>query len=76
MDLFYWILTIVGLVGVVLNIKQDRRCFFLWMVSNAGFALETAILGAWNMTFLFVVYFILAIAGIKSWSKNSVREVV
>ncbi|MBF4474560.1 nicotinamide mononucleotide transporter [Methanobacterium formicicum] len=76
-DFIYWILTGLGLIGVILNIRHDRRCFFIWLLSNAGFAIQTYIYGVWNMTILFVIYFILAGWGVYSWkgkSQNEVRE--
>jgi len=69
--IIYWTITIVALVGVVLNIEQDSRCFFIWAVTNAAFAIETFLLGAFNMTFLFSIYFLLALVGIHQWQENS-----
>ena len=69
-DLFYWVVTAAALVGVVLNIRKDSRCFMIWAFTNAAFALETWIYGAWNMTVLFSIYFVLAIWGLISWKKT------
>ena len=30
-----WVLTVIGIAGVVLNIYKNRWGFFLWMISNA-----------------------------------------
>lgn len=68
--IFYWSVTFFAIIGVYLNTKKDIRCFFIWMVTNGAFALETFILGAYNMTFLFSIYFILAIVGIREWKKE------
>lgn len=56
---------------MVLNIKKDKRCFLIWSVTNAAFAIETFLLGAWNMAFLFSIYFILALVGIHQWNDTS-----
>lgn len=66
-DYFYWIITAGALVGVVLNIKKDKRCFAIWSVTNAAFAIETFLFGVYNMTLLFSIYFLLALWGLKSW---------
>lgn len=69
--IIYWAVTLVALVGVVLNIEQDSRCFFLWGFTNAAFAIRTYLLGAYEMTVLFTIYFILAIVGIIRWNQKS-----
>ena len=66
-DIFYWAVTSLAIVGVVLNIKQDKRCFYIWSGTNLAFAVETFIYGAWNMTFLFSIYFVLALWGLYTW---------
>jgi nicotinamide riboside transporter PnuC len=65
-DIFWWILTISAIIGTYINTKKDRRCFYIWVVSNACFAVETAFCGAYNLTVLYSVYFLLAIKGIRS----------
>ncbi len=69
--IIYWTVTIVALVGVVLNIEQDSRCFFLWGFTNASFAIRTYFLGAFEMTVLFSIYFLLAIVGIIRWNQKA-----
>lgn len=69
--IIYWTITIVALVGVVLNIEQDSRCFLIWAFTNAAFAIRTYLLGAYEMTVLFTIYFILAIVGIIRWNQKA-----
>lgn len=64
---FYWMVTSIAIIGVILNIKKDKRCFIIWTFTNGAFALESFIYGAYNMSFLFSIYFILALWGLKSW---------
>lgn len=73
--LFYWSVTILAIIGVVLNIKRNVYCFYIWLLTNGAFAVETALYGAWNMTFLFLIYFILAVMGILEWKRNDVEAV-
>jgi len=37
-----WLLTVASLVGVVLNIRKDRRCFAIWIATNAGWGIKTS----------------------------------
>ena len=72
--LIYWTVTIVALVGVILNIEHDLRCFYIWRFTNAAFAIRTFFLGAFEMTVLFVIYFILALVGIYRWKIKPYKE--
>jgi len=72
--ILYWVVTIVALIGVVLNIEHDLRCFYIWSFTNAAFALRTFFLGAYEMTALFIIYFILAIVGIYRWKLKPHQE--
>jgi membrane protein implicated in regulation of membrane protease activity len=60
----------VALVGVVLNIEHDLKCFYIWCFTNAAFAIRTFYLGAYEMTFLFCIYWILAVVGVYRWKTN------
>jgi len=42
-----WILTVLSLAGVILNIRKDSRCFAIWIVTNSGWAIYDAIIGAY-----------------------------
>lgn len=72
--IIYWTITIVALVGVVLNIEQDSRCFLIWGFTNAAFAVRTYFLGAYEMTVLFSIYFLLAIVGIIRWNQKAKNQ--
>jgi uncharacterized membrane protein len=72
--IIYWTVTIIALVGVVLNIEHDLRCFYIWTFTNAAFAFRTFLLGAYEMTALFIIYFVLAIVGIYRWKIKPHQE--
>lgn len=63
-----WVLTGASLVGVVLNIQQDRRCFAIWICTNAGWGIYDAVIGAYAQASLFGIYFLLSIWGIYKWT--------
>jgi len=62
-----WLLTILSLVGVILNIHKRKECFYIWGVTNAGWAIYDFAIGAPAQGTLFAVYFALAIWGIVKW---------
>ena len=71
--LFSWAATIVALVGTVLNCKQVRACFYLWLVTNAmWFAWDVAHDLA-SRALLDVVQFVLAGYGIYEWRRLDVE---
>ena len=39
MDILFWLLTLLSLIDVILNIKKNRACFYIWAVANAGWAI-------------------------------------
>lgn len=65
-----WILAAIALVGTVLNIRQDRRCFYLWSVTNSGFAAVNFFIGQYAQALLFAIYFVLSLLGLRQWRRN------
>lgn len=73
--MFTWFLTGLSLTGVILNCLKNRRCFILWMVSNASWAVVDFRAADTNpqlyaQAWLFVVYFILAVWGWFRWKDD------
>lgn len=64
---FTWLLTVISLIGVVLNIRQDRRCFYIWTGTNTAWAAVDFSKGLHAQAAMFVVYLVLAVWGIYSW---------
>ena len=62
-----WIFVCIALYGTYLNAEQDRRGFYLWLVSNLGFAFINAQNGMYAQSFLFSTYAALAIRGLIKW---------
>jgi nicotinamide riboside transporter PnuC len=67
MAAFTWIVAIISLIGVVLNVRQDRRCFYLWIVTNTAWMVIDYTRGLYAQAFMFLVYFCLAVWGLYSW---------
>ena len=71
MDLFTWIITVIAIVGVILNIKKRVEGFYLWTVSNGAWIYIDVRAGLYAQAAMFVVYTGLSIWGICEWRKNS-----
>lgn len=61
------VLTIASLVGVVLNIKKNHYCFYIWLVTNASWAVIDFYKNIPMQGILFTIYTSLAIYGIYEW---------
>ncbi len=64
------VLTILALVGVVLNIKKYVACFWIWLVTNISWAVVDFYKGIPFQGVLFTIYAGLAVYGIWEWSKS------
>jgi hypothetical protein len=64
-----WLLTILSLVGVVLNIYKKRICFIIWAFTNACWCIIDLKHNLPEQACLFLVYFLLAIWGNIKWGK-------
>uniref|UniRef100_A0A6M3J5P4 Putative nicotinamide mononucleotide transporter n=1 Tax=viral metagenome TaxID=1070528 RepID=A0A6M3J5P4_9ZZZZ len=60
-------LSILALIGVVLNIYKKRLCFFIWAITNAGWTIIDFQKEIYAQSALFFVYFLLALWGIYKW---------
>lgn len=70
MAAFTWIVAILSIIGVVLNVRQDRRCFYLWTGTNAAWAVVDFSQGLYAQAALFAVYFGLAVWGLYAWKRK------
>lgn len=65
-----WATAAASLVGVVLNIRHDRRCFYIWTATNAAWTVIDASHGIWSQAVLQAMYCGLAVWGILAWKKG------
>ena len=63
-----WLLTLLSLIGVILNIRKRRECFAVWAVSNGSWAVIDYRAGLPEQSVLFAIYFLLALWGLYAWS--------
>lgn len=64
-----WVIAMIALYGTYLNVHQDKRGFYYWLVSNSAFAGINFYHGLWAQGTLFGVYTILAMMGIRNWKE-------
>jgi len=72
--IFTWMLMIAALVGVILNIKKIRACFFIWAVTNFLWMMVDFYKQIYAQSALFFIYFLLAIWGIRAWEKEGDKD--
>lgn len=65
-----WLITGLAIFGTILNIRKNRWCFRVWLVSNSALCIHNFIIGEYAQSGLFLVYVGLAIYGIWSWRKK------
>jgi hypothetical protein len=68
-EMAMWILAGLSIFGVVLNVHKDPAGFQVWMLTNACWAVIDFRKRLYAQSFLFVVYFFLALWGWISWAR-------
>ena len=70
MLLITWMLTLLGIIGVILNIYKKRSCFLVWSISSSGWMVVDFCYGIYAQSALFGIYLILAVIGYIQWGKG------
>ena len=73
-EILTWATAAIALVGVILNISKSRWGFFCWSITNGVWAIVDWQSGIHAQALLFFVYWILALVGWVSWSKNPPKK--
>ena len=68
--IFTAVLTLLALIGVVLNIKKKVACFYIWFFTNLSWSVVDFYKGIPMQGFLFAVYTVLAVYGILEWRRK------
>jgi nicotinamide riboside transporter PnuC len=69
-ETFGIITTILAVVGVVLNNRMDRKCFWFWIVSNAISCALHIHVGLWSLVVRDAVFLVLAFDGLAKWKSR------
>jgi len=67
MEIMMWALAVLSITGVVLNVNKSPAGFAVWMFTNACWAVIDFRKRLYAQSFLFIVYFFLALWGFFSW---------
>ena len=67
---FTWLLTVLSVIGVVLNARKDIRGFYFWIFGNLGWVVVNLHKGIYAQVALFAFYFLMCIYGIYTWRKK------
>ncbi|NLX60466.1 MAG: nicotinamide mononucleotide transporter [Phycisphaerae bacterium] len=57
----------VALSGTILNVRKDRRCWPLWIASNAASAVYLAGQGVWTQAALQTIFLGVSLWGWRAW---------
>lgn len=71
--IFTWTATAIALAGTVLNCKQNRACFVLWLFTNAMWLGWDIYQGLYSRALMDLVQFILAGYGLYEWRRITMR---
>lgn len=64
----FWLASILGLTGAVLNAYHYTVGFVFWMISNPLLMYQAWREKSFNMALMFLVYLALAVVGLYQWS--------
>ena len=67
---FSWAMTVVCIIGVILNAQKKISGFYFWIVANIGFAVINWYTESYALMVLFIFYFIMCFYGIYLWKRN------
>ncbi|MCP3924902.1 MAG: nicotinamide mononucleotide transporter [Desulfobacterales bacterium] len=70
-NLLTGLLTILAIVGVILNIKKKKACFYIWTITNASWCVIDFYKDIPMQGVLFLIYTGLAVWGIFEWNNKN-----
>lgn len=65
-----WSLTLLSILGAILNIKKRRSGFAVYTVANAGWIIVDIYHGIYAQAALFVIFTFLSVWGWIEWGRN------
>lgn len=69
MEAILFIATIAALYGAYLVSNGNFYGFAIWIFTNMIFFANNLVIGQWEQAFLFGVYMILAVNGVRKWAR-------
>lgn len=74
LQFFTWVITVLSLIGTVLNIKKSIWCFYIWTFGNTAWLLFDVHTGYYSRATLDAVHLVFAVWGIVAWKKKHGNE--
>jgi nicotinamide riboside transporter PnuC len=69
-ECFKWSVALLSIIGVILNIRRHRSCFYIWSFTNSSWVVVDLYHGVWSQAALCGVYVGLALWGIMAWRRT------
>jgi nicotinamide riboside transporter PnuC len=66
-EYLFWIATLTGITGAILNSLQYREGFILWLISNPLLAYQAYQSREWNLVAIFIMYLLITLFGLMNW---------
>lgn len=74
MEAFLFVITVLALIGAILNSYDHWQGFAIWIVTNTTFAFHNYTIGQWQQGLLFSVYILISINGLINKRKNHGKQ--
>jgi nicotinamide riboside transporter PnuC len=69
-DILIYLITSLSLLGTYLNIKKNKLCFIIWIVTNVSFAIINMYIDMYSQSAVFIIFAILSIYGYLKWKEE------
>jgi nicotinamide riboside transporter PnuC len=73
-EVVIWSLTILSIIGTIMNAKLNKWCFIVYIIANTGWIGINMYCGLWQQIPMWIVYIIIGIYGWYTWSKPKMKE--
>lgn len=74
LEIVSWAVMIAALIGTWLNIKKNRRCFYIWAGTNTFWMVYDSWHGLYAQVALFTIYLILSLIGLWKWKQDNLSK--
>lgn len=73
-NLLSGVMSAVALAGTLMNAERNKWGFAFWLISNLYMSIRFFNIGEYAQSVLFLIYFLLAIRGVFSWTRKEVQD--
>lgn len=65
-----WLATAIAILGAIYNSNQEKKGFYLWILSNTFFCVHNFCIQQFAVSFLFCFYIFISVNGLLKWKDN------